>query len=414
MIANSRAFCVAVSSRANFCPAPRIRIHKMSHSFASQRNVPASFDEAAEARELADFFSRQNPVDVAAVEWHSRWEQGLSESEHEALRQWLAEDAAHDTAFRRLTQDMAVLRSAPSDMVAKARSSFKREAIASGGSSAQPGEEPAKPKAMEGWARTDALFSWMQPRSALVAACCAAVFAAGIGWHQWMLQPTFESSFVAQKGQQRLVTLPDGTELAMDTDTQAQVTMYRDRREVRIADGQIMFSVAADPKKPFHVLAGPARVTVIGTRFSVRYRNQGADAGAANVSVEKGHVRVTSSYSAANAKTDLPVELLAGQGLRVSSNGVLGQVASVSPGSVALWRKGLVRFDNTSLADALLELERYGPTGLEIRDPAVAALTIGGSYQIDRPGEFARMLSQILPVKLVGMPSGKTEIVSAH
>lgn len=414
MIANSRAFCVAVSPRVNFCPAPRIRIPKMSHSFASQRNVPASFDEAAEARELADFFSRQNPVDVAAVEWHSRWEQGLSESEHEALRQWLAEDAAHDAAFRPLTQDMALLRSAPADMVAKARSSFKREAIASGGSSAQSCGEPVKPKAMEGRARAGALLNWMQPRSALVAACCAAVFAAGIGWHQWMLQPTFESSYVAQKGQQRLVILPDGTELAMDTDTQAQVTMYRDRREVLIADGQIMFSVAADPKKPFHVLAGPARVTVLGTRFSVRYRNQGADAGAVNVSVEKGHVRVANSYSTASAKADLPVDLLAGQGLRVSSSGMLGQVASVFPGSVALWRKGLVRFDNTSLADALLELERYGPTGLEIRDPAVAALTIGGSYPIDRPGEFARMLTQILPVKLVSMSSGKTEIVSAH
>lgn len=227
------------------------------------------------------------------------------------------------------------------------------------------------------------------------------------------MQPTFESSYVAQKGQQKLVTLPDGTELAMDADTQAQVTMYRDRREVRIADGQIMFSVAADLKKPFHVLAGPARVTVLGTRFSVRYRNQGADAGAVNVSVEKGHVQVASSYSSANAKADLPVELLAGQGLRVSSSGVLGQVASVAPGSVALWRKGLVRFDNTALVDALFELERYGSTGLEIRDPAVAAMTIGGSYQIDRPGEFARMLTQILPVKLISEPSGKTEIVSA-
>ena len=412
MIANSRAFCVAVSPRVNSCPVPRIRIHKMSHSFASQRNVPASFDEAAEARELADFFSRQNPVEVAAVEWHSRWEQGLSESEHEALRQWLAEDAAHDAAFRRLAQDMAVLRSAPSDMVAKARSSFEREAIAGGGTSAQSASGPAKPKAMEGWARAGALLNWMQPRSALVAACGAALFAAGIGWHQWM-QPTFESSYVAQKGQQKLVTLPDGTELAMDADTQAQVTMYRDRREVRIADGQIMFSVAADLKKPFHVLAGPARVTVLGTRFSVRYRNQGADAGAVNVSVEKGRVQVASSYSSANAKADLPVELLAGQGLRVSSNGVLGQVAGVAPDSVALWRKGLVRFDNTALADALFELERYGSTGLEIRDPAVAAMTIGGSYQIDRPGEFARMLTQILPVKLISEPSGKTEIVSA-
>src|SRR2546429_6224106 len=34
----------------------------------------------------------------------------------------------------------------------------------------------------------------------------------------------------------------------------------------------------------------------------------------------------------------------------------------------SLWRKGLIRFENTPLADALAELERYGPTGLVVHD----------------------------------------------
>ena len=98
----------------------------------------------------------------------------------------------------------------------------------------------------------------------------------------------------------------------------------------------------------------------------------------------------------------------------MSSSGVIGPVAAISPGSVALWRKGMVRFENATLADALLELERYAPTRLVIRDPAVAAMPIGGSYQIDRPGDFARVLPQILPVQLAAGADGKTEIVRAR
>jgi transmembrane sensor len=69
-----------------------------------------------------------------------------------------------------------------------------------------------------------------------------------------------------------------------------------------------------------------------------------------------------------------------------------------------------VHFENTSLGDALVELERYGSTGLVVRDPAVAAMPIGGSFQVTRPDEFARMVRQILPVRLVPREAGKFEI----
>lgn len=247
-----------------------------------------------------------------------------------------------------------------------------------------------------------------------MAFCCVALLAVSVGWHQWDRQHIFSSNYVVGRGQGQTVTLPDGSELAFDAETQARVTLYRDRREVSIQEGQIMFAVAPDSEKPFQVLAGPARVTVVGTHFSVRYRHAGMDAGAVKVAVEEGHVRVADARSPQADDASAAVDLVTGQGLTVSANGSVGQVVAAAPSSIALWRKGLVRFENASLGDALLELERYGPTGLVIRDPAVAAMPIGGSFQINRPDEFAQMVTQIMPVKLVKGAAGKTEIAMAR
>jgi hypothetical protein len=58
IMSSDRKFACVLRScfaEGEFLPRPAHPYPKMSHSFASQRNVPASFDEAAEARELADF-----------------------------------------------------------------------------------------------------------------------------------------------------------------------------------------------------------------------------------------------------------------------------------------------------------------------------------------------------------------------
>ncbi|GEM_PF-4647146 len=74
--------------------------------------------------------------------------------------------------------------------------------------------------------------------------------------------------------------------------------------------------------------------------------------------------------------------------------------AVAAPQRIGLWRKGLVRFENAPLRDVLMKLERYGPTGLVVHDPVVAAMTIGGSYQTDRPdifGGYATMPAKSTP-----------------
>ena len=309
-------------------------------------------------------------------------------------------------ALRHLGQSLAAARSTPPEQVARLRAEqARRRSQSAPHAHPEPAAQRPSSEEPQGWS-----WSRLLPRPALAALGCTVALAraVGVGWHQWQQQPTFTSSHLTPRGQAKTITLPDGTALSLDADTQAQVTLYRDRREVRITQGQILFAVAPDSARPFHVLAGPARVTVGGTRFSVRYRATGMEAGSVQVAVQEGHVRVAGAQGAAT-----PADLVAGQALSVSPAGVLGPVSAVAPGSIALWRKGLIRFENTPLADALAELERYGPTGLVVHDPAVAALRIDGSYQTSRPAEFARMLAQILPVTLVAGPDGQTEIAAA-
>ena len=214
----------------------------------------------------------------------------------------------------------------------------------------------------------------------------------GAGGYQWWQQPTFSQSYATARGQRLAVSLPDGSKLQLDTATQLHVTVYRQRREVRLAHGEALFQVQSKQGQPFDVLSGPLTVTVVGTQFAVR--NTLAQDGQLRVAVQHGHVRV------AGARQEL-VDLTAGQGGSSDAGGRLSEIASLAPGSVAPWRNGRITFDNVPLGAALAEFERYGDTGLAVRDPAVASLRIGGSFSLAQLDHFAAALPQLLPVHVV-------------
>jgi len=169
-------------------------------------------------------------------------------------------------------------------------------------------------------------------------------------------------------------------------------------------EGQALFSVALNTQRPFHVLAGGVRVTVIGTRFSVRHTHTGLTADETRVVVEEGRVRVArhigTDADALVLGDGEAVTLAAGESMVADGQGRLGIVAAVPSGSAAPWRDGRVNFDNTPLAQALAEFERYGATGVVVRDPAVAALPVGGSFQWRRFDAFLASLPRQLPVRL--------------
>ncbi len=316
-------------------------------------------------------------LDLAAASWQVRRQDGVSALEEAQFQAWLATGIENRQAYARMEgvwSGLGELHPTAVAQLAKAIPERKKRAF----------------------------------RLPLVTAALA-ISAAGAGWFGWnyyQQQPIFHESFASARGELLDVHLPDGSVMKLDTATRVEVTLYRQRREVRLPEGQATFYVRADRARPFDVLTDSLRVTVVGTRFAVRNTHAGLGQGGEAVTVEEGRVRV------APLRATGAVELTAGESVQASRTGVLGTVDTRRAHGALLWREGRINFDATPLAQALAEFERYGDTRLLIKDPEVAALRVNGSFDLRQSRDFASALPLVLPVQL-REHDGVTEIVAA-
>lgn len=341
------------------------------------RHIPAS-----DSRDSATFLAQQSTLDVQAADWLVRRQDGLDAQEETAFQQWLTASAAHAAAYAQLAKTWDGLAALPDATIARLRP--------------EPASKAAPSRPRLAW-----LIQLCQPMRLAGAAVACAVLAGG--WQYWLHQPLYSASFASARGEQLTVELPDGSTLRLDTATRADVTLYRQRREVRMPEGQALFAVAPDKTRPFEVLAGPMRVTVLGTRFSVRHTHSGLYGDGASVQVEHGRVRVAGSGTT--------LELTAGQAVRSDAAGKLDALTNVTPEDALLWREGRAHFNNTPLRQALAEFERYGPTNLRLGDTAVGELRLNGSFKLREVASFRRALPQVLPLRL--HDEGGSTVISA-
>lgn len=364
-------------------------------------------DPDAEARDLAAFFAGQDPVEVAAAGWLVRRGEGLDLPAEAEFQAWLAADPAHSAALTALDGVWTRLAGLPADQVRAAR---EGKGLAPKAAATAPARQPAAtaspaPAAPAAPVRGPDRSGrpWL-PQLAGLGLALVAVFGSYYGWLAWQARPLFEGRYETARGQQREVVLPDGSRFWLDTATRAEVTLYRKRRELRLAEGQAQFAVHGDPARPFEIQAGPVQVTVVGTRFTVRHTHSGLAEGGVSVAVEEGRVRV-------EQVDHWRRELSAGEVLRTGPDGQIDEAVRSDAATAALWREGRVSFDGVPLEQALAEFERYGDTRFVITDPAVAALRINGSFDLRRLDAFIRALPQVLPVRLA-RGDGVTEIVA--
>lgn len=369
-----------------------------------QTAASAPIDETADARELEHYVPTGDPVDQQAAARLLRSQREPGAPNTAELEDWLAANPSHRAAFERHRATWAELDALPGDGIAALKASM-RTAHAEEPRNASTRRAPSPENAgRRSW--LGQVGRWV-PQAAMAAVVLTVVSGGWLGWDHWQHQPTFSKSYATVRGQQLNVTLPDGSQMQLDTATRVDVTLYRQRREVRMPEGQAMFNVQADAAQPFEVLSGPLRITVVGTRFSVRNTAgaQGNAQGGVQVAVEEGRVLVAAA-SAARALPGTEISagagllLTAGQVVEADAEGLLGSVAAVPAAGVAPWREGRVAFDGTPLALALAEFERYGNTGLRIDDPAVARLRLNGSFDVRKADNFATALTRALPVRL--------------
>lgn len=347
-------------------------------------------------------------LDTEALAWFARLDRERGAEQNAEFQAWLAGHPSRQAAFARWQADWQRLDQLPAAGVAQLRRQL----------AAEQAQADRKPTPAPTGRR-----AWLQGWSALVpqaAVAAVVVLMAGGGsylaWDHWQQQPVFVQNFSTERGQQLDVQLPDGSRLRLDTATRLEVALYRQRREVRLPEGQAVFQVQGDATRPFDVLAGAVKVTVVGTRFSMRHTASVPGDNGVRVAVEEGRVRVAAAGGAVNPPGQTgaaTVVLTAGQQVSADAAGRMAPVGPVATAGVAPWRDGRITFDDVPLAQALAEFERYGQTGLVVRDAAVGALRMTGTFDPRRLDNFRQALPKVLPVRLQG-EAPHTEIVGAH
>lgn len=193
-------------------------------------------------------------------------------------------------------------------------------------------------------------------------------------------------------GGRRMVPLPDGSKVELNTATVLRTAVTGRSREVWLDKGEAYFEVAHLEGRPFVVHAGSRTVTVLGTKFSVRREGDKV-----TVSVVEGRVRV----DGAKAQTVPAAIITAGDVAIARGPSTLLTARSEERVEDGLaWRDGMLTFDQSTLGEAAAEFNRYNRKRIEITDPDTANIRIGGTFQASNVDAFVRLLRDAYGLKI--------------
>jgi transmembrane sensor len=210
----------------------------------------------------------------------------------------------------------------------------------------------------------------------------AAVTVGGLGL-QWSIATA--GVYTTARGEQRRLTLEDGSRLLLNTDTSVKVRFDEQRRRIDLRRGQALFEVSADPR-PFDVNAGAHDLSVKRGRFDMRRETE--------------HLSVLAIDGAATlAQASGAVRISEGERVRID---VAQHVEHDRPNlnDVLAWQTGNAVFRSEPLAQVITEMNRYTERELVLMDERAAALRISGVYRVGDNGAFARSLARLLPIKI--------------
>lgn len=210
------------------------------------------------------------------------------------------------------------------------------------------------------------------------------------GWLRW---PTHGTDYHTDVGGLSAIAVRDGSTITLNTDSGIRIDLSNSERRVDLDKGEAFFEVAKDPSRPFVVRVGDQRVTAVGTKFSVR-REQNS----IRVIVTEGKVRIEHQGSQQPSET----AMITPGGVAVAGNaGVLVQNKPLSDAEERLsWRKGTLVFRDTPLNEAVAEFNRYAARPIDIEDPAIGSLRIGGQFRTNNAQGFVRLLAEAFPIEV--------------
>jgi transmembrane sensor len=200
------------------------------------------------------------------------------------------------------------------------------------------------------------------------------------------------AEFSTKVGELSHVTLKDGTEAYLNTNTHLRIRFTEERRDVFLDRGEALFVVAHDADRPFDVTARGVTSRAVGTKFSVRLHD---DAKVETVVAEGRVLVMRQSQLVGVSMRPRPIGRTLGAGEHIIVGTRTSTFAKLDARDIEQrlrWTTGKITFEGQPLGDVVRELNRYTERPLVIRDRKVAHTAVGGGFDVQSADEYAEEL----------------------
>jgi len=231
--------------------------------------------------------------------------------------------------------------------------------------------------------------------------------------------------FKTQMGENLKRVMPDGSILWLNSNTTVNIDYSESYRRINLIKGEAHFEVAKDATRPFEVYAEDRLVRAIGTAFTVHKLN-----GTIEVLVSEGTVELAivdntlvvipddydviqveqnfqhsaqqnlesnltsqNTPSIVSSAVNQPTKvkkmlgtLSAGQRISIPiDNDNISDIDELDTSEVTRflsWKEGKLVFAGESLEEVIKEITRHTPVKIDVLDPELKSMRIGGQFQV--------------------------------
>nr|WP_320166062.1 FecR family protein [uncultured Methylophaga sp.] len=199
-----------------------------------------------------------------------------------------------------------------------------------------------------------------------------------------------KTQYTTAIGETRQITLADGTQLWLNTNSQVETQFSVDLRQINLLQGEVFISSGSDTAyqhRPLVVDTEDGRLTALGTRFNVQYDNQKT-----TLSVFEGAVKTEPSHQTTSTITP------AGKQTLFNQQTILKDTLPVDPIKEA-WTKGILLANDMPLCEFIAEINRYQEPVIICPDE-LSSFRLMGSYPVNNIPRVLTAVETSLPVHI--------------
>lgn len=242
-------------------------------------------------------------------------------------------------------------------------------------------------------------------RSVLLGGGAAAAAAAGIVlWPYLKFGP--DEDYSTRPGEQLRVSLPDGSNALLNTDTSLAIDYRPGLRNVHLLRGEALFEVRAGIS-PFRLTAMDGMTELDTGNVAVRILDAET-----TVMLMAGRAGVSSPLSPDGSPPAAGVlRLSANQGTHYREGGRPSAPIAINPETDLAWRSGRIVFEGKPFDRALADLARYVPERVVLRAGARVGEPVSGVFSVKQANEAIQALAQTQNLTVMRIPGLITVLV---